>query len=97
MLIDRVISTAGGIAWSKVDEQLMLFRLQGTFVAGETPDGEAPTGGHLLQASIARRGRGAGTRRLGCRTLADGRHFGFEFTRIRTSAGDYDNQATAYR
>ncbi len=53
MPIDRAISTAGGIAWSEVDEALMLHRLPGTFVAGEMLDWEAPTGGYLLQASFA--------------------------------------------
>lgn len=53
MPIERAISTAGGIAWSEVDEQLMLRRLPGTFVAGEMLDWEAPTGGYLLQASFS--------------------------------------------
>ncbi|WP_291379238.1 TIGR03862 family flavoprotein, partial [Demequina sp.] len=53
MPIDRAISTAGGIAWSEVDEHLMLHRLAGTFVAGEMLDWEAPTGGYLLQASFS--------------------------------------------
>ena len=53
MPIDRAISTAGGIAWSEVDEHLMLNRLPGTFVAGEMLDWEAPTGGYLLQASFS--------------------------------------------
>jgi len=44
---------AGGIAWSEVDEHLMLRRLPGTFVAGEMLDWEAPTGGYLLQASFS--------------------------------------------
>lgn len=48
--IDRAISTAGGVAWSEVDESLMLPRIQGTLVAGEMLDREAPTGGYLLQA-----------------------------------------------
>lgn len=53
MPIERAISTAGGIAWSEVDEQLMLRRIPGTFVAGEMLDWEAPTGGYLLQASFS--------------------------------------------
>jgi len=53
MPIDRAISTAGGIAWSEVDDSLMLRRLPGTFVAGEMLDWEAPTGGYLLQASFS--------------------------------------------
>jgi len=52
MPIDRAISTAGGVAWSEVDDALMLRALPGTFVAGEMLDWEAPTGGYLLQASF---------------------------------------------
>lgn len=53
MPIDRAISSAGGIAWSEVDERLMLRRMSGTFVVGEMLDWEAPTGGYLLQASFS--------------------------------------------
>lgn len=53
MPIEKAISTAGGIAWSEVDESLMLRRMPGTFVAGEMLDWEAPTGGYLLQASFS--------------------------------------------
>ena len=53
MPIERAISTAGGVAWSEVDDALMLRRLPGTFVAGEMLDWEAPTGGYLLQASFS--------------------------------------------
>lgn len=49
----RAISTAGGIAWSEIDDHFMLKRLPGVFVAGEMLDWEAPTGGYLLQASFA--------------------------------------------
>lgn len=51
--IDRAISTAGGVAWSDVDDALMLHARPGTFVAGEMLDWEAPTGGYLLQASFS--------------------------------------------
>jgi predicted flavoprotein YhiN len=51
--IDRAISTAGGIAWTEVDNTLMLRRLPGTFVAGEMVDWEAPTGGYLLQGCFS--------------------------------------------
>ncbi len=53
MPIARAISTAGGIDWSEVDDQLQLYRMPGTFVAGEMLDWEAPTGGYLLQASFS--------------------------------------------
>ncbi len=51
--LERAISSAGGVAWSEVDESLMLTRLPGVFVAGEMLDWEAPTGGYLLQACFA--------------------------------------------
>jgi hypothetical protein len=57
--IDEAISTAGGVAWSALDERLMLHRRPGVFCAGEMIDWEAPTGGYLLTACIAT-GRAAG-------------------------------------
>jgi uncharacterized flavoprotein (TIGR03862 family) len=60
--IAKAISTAGGIAFDEIDEQFMLYRRPGVFVAGEMLDWEAPTGGYLLQASFstgAAAGRGA--------------------------------------
>ncbi|RMI14058.1 TIGR03862 family flavoprotein [Cellulomonas triticagri] len=53
MPIEKAISSAGGIRWSEVDDDLALRALPGTFVAGEMLDWEAPTGGYLLQASYA--------------------------------------------
>ncbi len=53
MPIDRAISTAGGIAFSELDDVLMIKRLPGVFVAGEMVDWDAPTGGYLLQASFS--------------------------------------------
>ena len=49
----RAISTAGGVAFEGLDDQLMLTARPGVFVAGEMLDWEAPTGGYLLQASFA--------------------------------------------
>lgn len=60
--IERAISSAGGVSFAEVDENLMLRRRPGTFVAGEMLDWEAPTGGYLLQAAFATgasAGRGA--------------------------------------
>ncbi len=51
--IDRAISTAGGIALSELDANLMLRNRPGTFAAGEMLDWEAPTGGYLLQGCLA--------------------------------------------
>ena len=53
MPIERAISTAGGVAWSELDDDLMLRRVPGVFAAGEMLDWEAPTGGYLLQASFS--------------------------------------------
>jgi uncharacterized flavoprotein (TIGR03862 family) len=51
--IERAISTAGGVSFAGLDEDLMLRTRPGAFVAGEMLDWEAPTGGYLLQASFA--------------------------------------------
>jgi len=58
--LSEAISTAGGIAFTEMDEQLMLKKLPGVFCAGEMLDWEAPTGGYLLTACFAS-GRAAGT------------------------------------
>jgi uncharacterized flavoprotein (TIGR03862 family) len=49
----RAISTAGGVAFEALDGTLMLRARPGVFVAGEMLDWEAPTGGYLLQATMA--------------------------------------------
>ncbi len=49
----EAISSAGGVAWSELDENLMLRKLPGVFIAGEMMDWEAPTGGYLLQGCFA--------------------------------------------
>jgi uncharacterized flavoprotein (TIGR03862 family) len=51
--LERAISSAGGVALDQVDDGLMLKALPGVFAAGEMLDWEAPTGGYLLQASMA--------------------------------------------
>ncbi len=51
--IAEAISSAGGIAFSEIDETYMLKHLPGTFAAGEMLDWEAPTGGYLLTACFA--------------------------------------------
>jgi hypothetical protein len=57
--LEEAISTAGGVAFEALDEQLMLQKLPGVFCAGEMLDWEAPTGGYLLTACFAT-GRAAG-------------------------------------
>jgi len=51
--LERAISTAGGVRFDALDPSLMLTARPGVFVAGEMIDWEAPTGGYLLQASLA--------------------------------------------
>ena len=51
--LDEAISTAGGVDFEALDENLMLRDLPGIFVAGEMLDWEAPTGGYLLTACFA--------------------------------------------
>jgi hypothetical protein len=51
--IAEAISTAGGVCFNSLDQNLMLTALPGVFIAGEMIDWEAPTGGYLLTASFA--------------------------------------------
>jgi len=51
--LDEAISSAGGVTFSCLDENLMLTSLPGVFVAGEMIDWEAPTGGYLLTACFS--------------------------------------------
>jgi uncharacterized flavoprotein (TIGR03862 family) len=57
--LDEAISTAGGVAFEALNENLMLRDLPGVFCAGEMLDWEAPTGGYLLTGCFAT-GRAAG-------------------------------------
>lgn len=57
--LDEAISSAGGVTFEAMDEQLMLKALPGVFCAGEMLDWEAPTGGYLLTGCFAS-GRAAG-------------------------------------
>jgi uncharacterized flavoprotein (TIGR03862 family) len=57
--IEEAISSAGGISFENLDENLMLRNLPGVFCAGEMLDWEAPTGGYLLTACFST-GRAAG-------------------------------------
>lgn len=51
--IDEAISTAGGVMFTSLDENLMVKDWPGLFCAGEMLDWEAPTGGYLLTACFA--------------------------------------------
>ncbi|HSG42324.1 MAG TPA: TIGR03862 family flavoprotein [Anaerolineales bacterium] len=51
--LDEAISSAGGVTFESLDEQLMLKSMPGVFCAGEMLDWEAPTGGYLLTACFS--------------------------------------------
>ncbi len=51
--IDEAISSAGGLRFEALDENLMVRGRPGLFCAGEMLDWEAPTGGYLLTACFA--------------------------------------------
>ena len=51
--LDEAISSAGGVRFEALDENLMLRALPGIFCAGEMLDWEAPTGGYLLNGCFA--------------------------------------------
>ncbi|MEM9098946.1 MAG: TIGR03862 family flavoprotein [Pseudomonadota bacterium] len=79
--MDEAISTAGGLSWDSLTEDLMLRARPGTFAAGEMLDWEAPTGGYLITGCLAT-GRLAG--QAAAKWLADSgraRH-----SRVRTGA-----------
>jgi len=60
--IAEAISSAGGVHYSELNDDLMIRKHPGLFVAGEMIDWEAPTGGYLLQGCFAtgtRASRGA--------------------------------------
>ena len=67
--LDEAISSAGGVPFEALDENLMLKALPGLFCAGEMLDWEAPTGGYLLTACFAS-GRRAGLGMLAWLTAA---------------------------
>ena len=47
--IAEAISSAGGVPWDQLTDDLMLRSVPGVFCAGEMIDWEAPTGGYLMQ------------------------------------------------
>jgi predicted flavoprotein YhiN len=51
--IAEAISSAGGVCFSELNEDLMVRRIPGLYVAGEMIDWEAPTGGYLLQGAFS--------------------------------------------
>ena len=51
--LDEAISSAGGVVFDALDDNLMIERLPGVFCAGEMLDWEAPTGGYLLTACLS--------------------------------------------
>ncbi|MCW9035030.1 MAG: TIGR03862 family flavoprotein [Rhodospirillales bacterium] len=51
--IEEVISSAGGVQFNHLNDDLMLNKRPGVFIAGEMLDWEAPTGGYLLQGCFS--------------------------------------------
>ena len=51
--LDEAISSAGGVMFEALDENLMIHEWPGVFCAGEMLDWEAPTGGYLLTVCLA--------------------------------------------
>ncbi|MEO1637976.1 MAG: TIGR03862 family flavoprotein [Pseudomonadota bacterium] len=51
--MDEAISTAGGLRFAALDDQLMLKNRPGVFCAGEMLSWEAPTGGYLITGCLA--------------------------------------------
>lgn len=51
--IDEVISTAGGVSFDDLDENLALYKYPNIYCVGEMLDWEAPTGGYLLQGCFS--------------------------------------------
>jgi hypothetical protein len=65
--LERAISSAGGVRFEGLDDDLMLTARPGVYCCGEMVDWEAPTGGYLLQACFATgfvAGRAAAARAL---------------------------------
>ena len=72
--LDEAISTAGGVMFEGLTEQLMISNKPGVFVAGEMLDWEAPTGGYLLNGVMASgraaaQGAAAWLQRRDCSTM----------------------------
>lgn len=57
--LDEAISCAGGVLLPELNENLMMTRLPGLFLAGEMLDWEAPTGGYLLTGCFSQGYRAA--------------------------------------
>lgn len=57
--LEEAISSAGGVLFEELDDNLMIRSIPGVFCAGEMLDWEAPTGGYLLTACFSS-GRAAG-------------------------------------
>lgn len=51
--LEEAISSAGGVMFESLTEDLMIRSMPGVFCAGEMLDWEAPTGGYLLTACFA--------------------------------------------
>ena len=51
--VEEAISSAGGVCWNELDENLMLRKYPNVYLCGEMVNWEAPTGGFLLQGCFS--------------------------------------------
>jgi predicted flavoprotein YhiN len=51
--LDKAISSAGGVSFSELDRAFRLKKYKKIHICGEMIDWEAPTGGFLIQGSLA--------------------------------------------
>lgn len=51
--LEEAISSAGGISWDELNEEMMFKKFPGLFCAGEMIDWDAPTGGFLIQGCVS--------------------------------------------
>lgn len=65
--VEEAISSAGGVSWQGLAEDLSLQQMPGVFVSGEMIDWEAPTGGYLMQGCFASARRAARSALAHCR------------------------------
>jgi uncharacterized flavoprotein (TIGR03862 family) len=65
--VEEAISSAGGVEWSEITDDLGLRHWPGVYVAGEMIDWEAPTGGYLMQGCFATGYRAARSALAFCR------------------------------
>ena len=51
--IEEAVSSAGGVSLNEIDDNMMLKKIPGFFIAGEMAAWDAPTGGYLMQGCFS--------------------------------------------